>query len=326
MNDAYLTHDAMGYRGTPGHWPGAAPLEATTSTGAGGDVRELDWRGPDDGDELVSPLSPLSSIVVGLDGDGEPGWLTYPAYAVLHPANLGVLAFLAALALFMGSLGLLLAAVAFAAVLVGGVARLPAFRRRVDRRVDELEAAKAAEQREADLARMSASHAREVHALEALIARSRGSAARRGAGERALAAPQLDVDRMVAAYVRLAITHRALSDVLVTNYRPDLEAELERLSAAVGGDVAPALAHLIDQRARLVRLRLEHVRRVEEAVKAAAEQLATIAETVELIAARTISPVGEAVTAPELEPSLEALEAAEEAVAELSAPAALPER
>jgi len=83
---------------------------------------------------------------------------------------------------------------------------LPAFRRHVDASLDRDACLRAAAARSTLLSRMDLQHQRELEQLEELASRVRGTTS--GTGDTTSREEWLGIDRLLAAFVRLAIAHR----------------------------------------------------------------------------------------------------------------------
>lgn len=254
------------------------------------------------GPMFVEPLlSPLCSLIVGLRDDGEPGPLTYPAFAALHPLNLIALSMMAIVGLFTQNFMFVAAVLGAEALAVSAMPRLAPYRRKVDELIDEIKAAQAQREREAMLALMSEVHRGELQRLEAMIERTRSAAQRSPEPEAALVERRFDLDALAAAYARLAVAHRARSELQRTTSQASLDAEISQLEAQLARpQVPPRIAALIERRLEVVQRRAAHWRRTQETQMAIAQQMATIAHVVRLLHARAISPAGAEATSSEL--------------------------
>jgi len=203
---------------------------------------------------------------------------TYHRRAMTHYAQAAV----AAVPVIIGLVTLSILAAAFL-VVVGEIVvfallpHLPAFRRHVDASLERDACLRAAATRSSLLMRMDVQHQRELERLEDLAARVRGASS--GTGERTSREEWLGIDRLLAAFVRLAIAHRdscAAFDA-TSGYVLEMQlAEVESIRMRAEGEqrtwAERRLAILLDRRQTWRRARNE------QSVLAA--ELATIGELV----------------------------------------------
>ena len=172
-------------------------------------------------------------------------------------------------------------------LLLGIVLHLRAFRRYVDERLDQIERAKAAEQRSTLLLQMSDEHRRELLRLESIVDRIRDATRPHGT------AAQIAVDeclRLLASYVRLAIAYNVSRECLASVDRKTLEDEMR---TARGGALLASSAHtraLAHRRLVIARKRADRWDRSREALEAIAHQLAMIGELVQLTHEQVAAP------------------------------------
>lgn len=203
---------------------------------------------------------------------------TYHRRAMTHYAQAAV----AAVPVIVGLVTLSILAAALL-VVVGELVvfvmlpHLPAFRRHVDATLDRDACLQAAATRSALLSRMDVQHQRELERLEDLASRVRGTGS--GSGDTTSREEWLGVDRLLAAFVRLAIAHRDSSVAFDTTTGYALEVQLAEVETmrvrAVDEQRTWAerrLAILLDRRQTWRRARYE------QSVLAA--ELATIGELV----------------------------------------------
>jgi len=202
----------------------------------------------------------------------------YAKRAFLDPSHPFLLIGAAAIALLwsaaLGPWGVLILFAAVEVALIGVASRVPAFRRRVDRRIAERERERAAEKRATLLARMGREHQVQLFRLEQAVDSIDATGARRGEPVAVL------VERchaLLAMFVKLAIAHEATRRLLASVDLHALGAQLHALEEA-RGSVAPAARAFVDRRLGIARKRMEQWERAREHMSAIAAQLGTIAE------------------------------------------------
>jgi hypothetical protein len=171
-------------------------------------------------------------------------------------------------------------------VLLGIVLHLRVFRCYVDERLDQIERARAAEQRASLLLQMGDEHRRELLRLESIIDRIRDATRPHGT------AAQIAVDecqRLLASYVRLAIAYNASRETLASVDRRALEDDARTLEAVRFSQNRQTRA-LAQRRAVIARKRAERWDRSREALDAIAHQLAMIGELVQLTHEQVSAP------------------------------------
>lgn len=195
--------------------------------------------------------------------------LTSPAHAlvVLLPVTLW---------LFTLNLGVALAAFVIIEGLMFAVAPyVPAARRAIDARVDQQAREAAAATRAQLLSRMSEEHRRTFGELE-----TTASLIRRSVGGGTPVGDCLGLESLLAAYVRLAVAHRAACESLpASDAVRRFENELAILEARPR-DASPATQTSIDRRVAVLRARFEAQRAARDEQAALQCDLATIADTV----------------------------------------------
>jgi hypothetical protein len=211
----------------------------------------------------------------------------YVKHALVHPWHVVVLAGATVFGVANWSLLVLLLVFATAEVmLLGIVLHLRAFRRYVDERLDQIERARAAEQRAALLLQMGDEHRRELLRLESVVDRIRDATRPHGT------AAQLAVDeclRLLASYVRLAIAHNTSRECLASVDRRSLDEEIRMLEGARFSPNPDARA-LAQRRLGIARRRASRWDRSHEALEAMAHQLAMIGELVQLTHEQVAAP------------------------------------
>jgi hypothetical protein len=211
----------------------------------------------------------------------------YVKHAIVHPWHVVVLAGATVFGVANWSLLVLLLVFAGAELLLLGIVlHLRAFRRYVDDRLDQIERAKAAEQRAALLLQMSDEHRRELLRLETVVDRIRDAARPHGT------ASQIAVDEcllLLASYVRLAIAHNVSRECLASVDRKALEDEIHVLAAARFSQ-SEHTRTLAARRLTIARKRAERWDRSREALEAISHQLAMIGELVQLTHEQIAAP------------------------------------
>jgi len=241
-------------------------------------------------------------------------WI-YVKHALMHPWHVVVLAGATVFGVANWSLLVLLLVFAGAELLLLGIVlHLRAFRRYVDDRLDQIERARAAEQRSTLLLQMADEHRRELLRLESIVDRIRDAARPHGT------AAQIAVDeclRLLASYVRLAIAYNVSRECLASVDRKALDDEMRQLEAArfSPGQHTRALAQ---RRLAIARKRAERWDRSREALEAIAHQLAMIGELVQLTHEQVAAPADPGGAIDEIDRVVEQLDDNQATIDELS--------
>jgi hypothetical protein len=230
---------------------------------------------------IVGRLATMNAaLVIARDGDARPStssaWCrfaeSYVGRAVLSPFHAMALGGLFTIALFAQSAApLLLGGAICEALVVAGLPRWPAFRRRVDRQREETERAQHEQQRRSMLARMSEEHRLTVIDLDKLACAIRVQVS-------AEVFEMLSVDRLIDTYVKLAVVHDEAQKALGYVSTSDM---LWAASEQSESEDAP-------RHYQLVRQRLEARRQNREKLSALRDQMRTIEEGVKLLHERTL--------------------------------------
>jgi hypothetical protein len=236
----------------------------------------------------VRPLRPVRVVHSSTESTStERGFWVYVKHALMHPWHIVVLAGATVFGVANWSLLVLLLVFTGAEVmLLGIVLRMRAFRAYVDDRLDQIERGQAAEQRTTLLLQMSDEHRRELLRLEAIVDKIRDATRPHGT------AAQIAVDeclRLLASYVRLAMTYNVSRDCLASVDRRALEEEIHTLEAArfTQGTHARALAQ---RRLQIAKKRADRWDRSRESLDAIAHQLAMIGELVQFTHEQVAAP------------------------------------
>jgi hypothetical protein len=205
----------------------------------------------------------------------------------MHPWHVVVLAGATVFGVANWSILVMLLVFAGAEVLLLGIVlHMRVFRRYVDERLDQVERARAAEQRASLLLQMGDEHRRELLRLESIIDRIRDATRPHGT------AAQIAVDecqRLIASYVRLAIVYNASRDCLASVDRRALEEDARTLEAVRFSQNRQTRA-LAQRRLLIARKRIERWDRSREALESIAHQLALVGELVQLTHERLAAP------------------------------------
>jgi hypothetical protein len=233
----------------------------------------------------------------------------------MHPWHVVVLAGATVFGVANWSLLVLLLVFAGAELLLLGIVlHLRAFRRYVDERLDQIERAKAAEQRATLLLQMGDEHRRELLRLEAIVDRIRDAARPHGT------AAQIAVDEclsLLASYVRLAIAYNVSRECLASVDRRRLEEEIRSLDAARFAQ-SPHTRTLAQRRLVIARKRTERWDRSRDALEAIAHQLAMIAELVQLTHEQVAAPADPSSATDEIDRVVEELDDTQSTIEELA--------
>jgi hypothetical protein len=277
-------------------------------------VRPLDPRKRHEGTDGATAGAPRPTRpvrVVRSSADSSPPdktdralWV-YVKHALMHPWHIVVLAGATVFGVANWSLVVLLLVFAGAEVLLLGlVLRMRAFRNYVDDRLDQIERARAAEQRTTLLLQMGDEHRRELLRLEAIVDKIRDVARPHGT------AAQIAVDeclRLLASYVRLAMAYNVSRECLASVDRRSLDDEIHALEAArfTQGPEARAIAQ---RRSVIAKKRAERWDRSREALDAIAHQLAMISELVQFTHEQVAAPADPSGTTGEIDRAVEELD------------------
>lgn len=239
----------------------------------------------------------------------------YVKHALMHPWHVVVLAGATVFGVANWSLLVLLLVFAGAELLLLGIVlHLRAFRRYVDERLDQLDRARAAEQRATLLLQMSDEHRRELLRLESVVDRIRDAARPHGT------AAQIAVDeclRLLASYVRLAIAYNVSRDCLASVDRRALDDEIRALEGARFSP-SPHTRTLAQKRLTIARKRAERWDRSRDALEAIAHQLAMIGELVQLTHEQVSAPADPMGAAHEIDRVVEELDDNQSTIEELA--------
>jgi hypothetical protein len=241
-------------------------------------------------------------------------WI-YIKHALMHPWHVVVLA--GATVFGVANWSLLVLLLVFGAaelLLLGIVLRLHAFRRYVDERLDQIERAKAAEQRTTLFLQMGEEHRRELLRLESVVDKIRDASRPHGtaaqiAGDECL--------RLLANYVRLAIAYNVSRECLASVDRRTLDEEIRTLEAARFSPNQHTRA-LAQRRSAIARKRAERWDRSRASLEAIGHQLAMIGELVQLTHEQVAAPVDPSGATDEIDRVVEELDESQSTIEELA--------
>jgi hypothetical protein len=243
------------------------------------------------------------------------GAWVYVKHALMHPWHVVVLAGATVFGVANWSLLVLLLVFAGAELLLLGIVlHLRVFRRYVDDRLDQIERAKAAEQRSTLLLQMSDEHRRELLRLESVVDRIRDAARPHGT------AAQIAVDeclRLLASYVRLAIAYNVSRECLASVDRKALDDEMRTLEAARFSS-SPHTRALAQRRLVIARKRADRWDHSRESLEAIAHQLAMIGELVQLTHEQIAAPADPGGATDEIDRVIEQLDDNQATIDELA--------
>jgi hypothetical protein len=243
------------------------------------------------------------------------GAWVYVKHALMHPWHVVVLAGATVFGVANWSLLVLLLVFAGAELLLLGIVlHLRVFRRYVDERLDQIDRAKAAEQRSTLLLQMSDEHRRELLRLESITDRIRDAARPHGT------AAQIAVDeclRLLASYVRLAIAYNVSRECLASVDRRALDDEMRLLEAA-RFSTSPHTRTLAQRRLVIARKRAERWDQSRESLEATLHQLAMIGELVQLTHEQIAAPADPGGATEELDQVIEQLDDNQATIDELA--------
>ncbi len=247
-------------------------------------------------------------------GPRHAAWV-YVKHALMHPWHVVVLAGATVFGVANWSLLVLLLVFGGAELLLLGIVlRLHAFRRYVDERLDQLERAKAAEQRTTLFLQMGEEHRRELLRLEAVVDKIRDATRPHGTAAQIAADECL---RLLASYVRLAIAYNVSRDCLATVDRRALDDEIRALETARFSP-HPHTRALAQRRCGIARKRAERWDRSRAGLEAIAHQLAMIGELVQLTHEQVAAPVDPTGATDEIDRVVEELDESQATIEELA--------
>ena len=286
--------------------PPAPPTAAAAAAAAAAAPRDP----PPDAPRRAVRVVPSSA-----DASAQRGAWVYVKHALMHPWHVVVLA--GATVFGVANWSLLVLLLVFGAaelLLLGIVLRLQVFRRYVDERLDQIDRAKAAEQRTTLFLQMGEDHRRELLRLEAVVDKIRDATRPHGT------AAQLAGDeclRLLASYVRLAIAYNVSRECLSSVDRRTLDEEIRTLEAARFSPNQHARA-LAQRRSAIARKRAERWDRSRAALEAIAHQLAMIGELVQLTHEQVAAPVDPSGATDEIDRMVEELDESQATIEELT--------
>jgi hypothetical protein len=241
-------------------------------------------------------------------------WI-YVRHALMHPWHVVVLAGATVFGVANWSLfALLLVFVGAELLLLGIVLHLRVFRRYVDERLNQIERAKAAEQRATLLLQMGDDHRRDLLRLESVVDKIRDATKPHGT------AAQIAVDqclRLLANYVRLAMTYNVSRECLASVDRRALDDDARALEAARFSRSEQTRA-LAQRRLAIARRRAERWDRSREALDAISHQLAMIGELVQLTHEQVAAPADSEGTTDEIDRIVQELDDNQSTIDELA--------
>jgi hypothetical protein len=271
-----------------------------------------------DAPPAAGPAAPRRAVRV-VQSSADAGtkhrpWV-YVKHALMHPWHVVVLA--GATVFGVANWSLLVLLLVFGAAelfLLAIVLRLHVFRRYVDERLDQVERAKAAEQRTTLFLQMGEEHRRELLRLESVVDKIRDATRPHGT------AAQLAGDeclRLLASYVRLAIAYNVSRECLASVDRRTLDEEIRTLEAARFSPNQHTRA-LAQRRSVIARKRAERWDRSRASLEAIAHQLAMIGELVQLTHEQVAAPIDPSGTTDEIDRVVEELDESQSTIEELA--------
>jgi hypothetical protein len=202
------------------------------------------------------------------------------------------------------------------ALLFAVVPRLGAFRRYVDRRIEEAEREAAAEARLELLAQMTSEHRSELERLEAVADKIRERITPAGSGVDVVVNDCLGLGQLLSTYVKLAIAYKASMECLAATNRQALRDEIRVLSAARLGAHEQARA-LALRRLAIAEMRAERWDRSWSDVEAMRHQLAMIGELIHLTHEQCSAPADPRAVSAEIDRAIASLQENEHTLREL---------
>jgi hypothetical protein len=236
----------------------------------------------------------------------------YGKAALIHPANLIVLAGVLMLGLIHPSLEIALLGLGVQGFFFYLAPKSPWFRRCLDEGFEEAARSAAQRARELLIAKMADGHRDELARIDSLIRRIQESEGARA--DPVSFAEDLELLRgFTASYIRLALAHKACEDALAACEHRPARVSLRSLEAAQNL-ASPRVREAIRERLAIAYQRVEYEAHLREDTEVLAHQLATLVELVHLRHQRaiTLGPSAEAYR------SMQALEEIRTAARELS--------
>lgn len=269
---------------------------------------------PVNGHSAKPHLPHTSYVARGRSARKRTSAFTYLKRALLNPCHLLILVLATTIGSSVGSVMVAVIVLAVAeALMMSTLPNVPAFRRYVDRQLEQVERAAAARERSALLLQMGHEYRDGLERLESIIDRIRDAVSPHGnaIGE------WLDLGRLTASYVRLAIAHEKGRACLATTHRPGLDDEIHVLEALRRSGSERTRA-LMDQRVAIARRRADRWDRSQDDLRAIEHQLAMIGELVHLRYEQWAAPVDPQTARDEIGAMLHNLEVNEGSIRELA--------
>jgi hypothetical protein len=239
----------------------------------------------------------------------------YVKHALMHPWHVVVLAGATVFGVANWSLLVLLLVFGGAELLLLGIVlRLHVFRRYVDDRLEQIERAKAAEQRTTLFLQMGEEHRGELLRLESVVDKIRDATRPHGTAAQIAADECL---RLLASYVRLAIAYNLSRECLASVDRPMLDEEIRGLEAARFSP-HPHTRVLAQRRSVIARKRADRWDHSRAALEAMGHQLAMIGELVQLTHERVAAPVDPGGATDEIDRVVQELDESQSTIEELA--------
>ena len=210
----------------------------------------------------------------------------YVVRALAHPANIIVFMSAAILAFIFSSVWMLLFAVGAEVIFLATIPRTRLFQKPVDAAQQRAERAAQARAREAVVSQLDAKHRRELTKLQALVDKTRENVA-----SASMIVDGDGLDRLLASYIRLALSHKTATESLSLSMREPPEATIHSLQATAP-PTSEDLQVLFARRLAIAQKRLESRAQAEQRLEAISHRMAAVFELVHLVHERALSPFG----------------------------------
>jgi hypothetical protein len=244
----------------------------------------------------------------------------YRKAALMHPSNLIALASLLMLGLIHPSAAIVLFGLGAELVFFCLAPRSEWLRRCLDEGFEDAAQACARRARQALIAKMADGHRDELVRIEGLIQKIHEIEA--GRTEPVPFAEELDLSRVPASYIRLALAHKACEDALSLVEQKPTRIVIRSLEAAQTTATERVRA-AIRERLSIAYQRAEHEAQVRESLEAIGHQLAALVDLVHLRHQRAIT-LGPSAEAASFMQDLEEARSAAREIGELDAAERLP--
>jgi hypothetical protein len=237
--------------------------------------------------------------------------------ALRNPYHLVLLVTAVLFGLITWNLAAVVLAIGAEALFLGIVPRRRFFRRLVDAELERRERAAEAKARDQLVLQMAAEHRQELTKLDLLVQKTYENVRRQGSAVALALDGGLDLSRLTASYVRIAIAYKASHDLCTMMNRAALEDTIRALESAQSTS-SDRTRVLVQRRLSIARKRAECWGRIGHTLEVTTHQLATIAELVHLMHEQSMAPSDSRRMRDEIDQFMKDIEDSEGAMRELA--------